>query len=103
MRWFQSGRLIQARGSIHRRASVEAADHDFEQECVVVLRTTHHVYGATSRHITPLSIETAVQLQQEPGDLLARTSVMSPRRCSERPVDRGRAPTLPTCAASAAL
>ncbi|WP_043617264.1 hypothetical protein [Nonomuraea candida] len=62
-----------AHGSIHRRASVEGAYHDFEQEHVVVLRTTHHVHGTTSHHVTPLSIEAAIRLHIELGDLLADT------------------------------
>ncbi|GAA3536885.1 hypothetical protein GCM10022419_015870 [Nonomuraea rosea] len=60
-------------GTIHRRASVQAGHHDFEQEYVVVLRTTHRVHGTTSHHVTPLSIEAAVKLHQELSDLLADT------------------------------
>ncbi|MGS2646052.1 hypothetical protein [Streptosporangium sp. G12] len=59
-----------AMGATHRRTNAEVAFHGFEKEFVIVVRTSHHLYGTTSHHITPLSIEAATDLHRQLGDAL---------------------------------
>mgnify|MGYP000114115430 FL=1 len=66
--------MREALGCIHRHTNVEPAFNRHEKEYVVLLRATHRVPGTTSHNTTSLSIEAAVALYQQLGDVL--TDVM---------------------------
>ncbi|MER7208496.1 hypothetical protein ABT340_15600 [Streptosporangium sp. NPDC000239] len=57
-------------GYIHRHAEAVSAYHDFEEENVVIVQTSHSVLGAASYQTTPLSIEAAAKLHQQLGEAL---------------------------------
>lgn len=66
----------EARGPIYRQVEVRPAYHEHHEESVVMVRASFEVPGLTQHTPMPLSIETAVKLHEQLGEVLRAAGVI---------------------------